>query len=158
MTQVGLTTFVYSPHKRKYIGRPFNINLCQRSIVDESSDAHYFNMNGETIAFLRKHHFDFNHQLKTGLSFYQLSKKSDLRQRCKAFVQKLVRVAAPVKEPTVFQTKGLSLKNQEVMKAHQSELVHFMENDEREEATFKVESALLRQELSRWMHANYGFD
>ena len=44
------------------------------------------------------------------------------------------------------------------MKAHQSELVHFMENDEREEATFKVESALLRQELSRWMHANYGFD
>lgn len=115
VTQVGLTTFVYSAHKRKYIGRPFNINLCQRSIVDESSDAHYFNMNAETIAFLRKHHFDFNHQLKTGLSFYQLSKKADLRQRCKAFVQKLVRVSEPVKEPAVLQTKGLSLKNKEAM-------------------------------------------
>lgn len=33
-----------------------------------------------------------------------------------------------------------------------------MENDEREQATFKIESALLRQELSRWLHANYGFD
>jgi hypothetical protein len=44
------------------------------------------------------------------------------------------------------------------MKAHQAELTHFLENDERSEATFKVESALLRQELSRWMHANYGFD
>ena len=109
---------MYSPHKRKYIGRPFNINLCQRSIVDEASDTHYFNMNGETITFLRKHHFDFNHQLKTGLSFYQLSKKSELRQRCKAFVQKLVRAAEPAKEPAILQTKALSHKNQQAMKAH----------------------------------------
>lgn len=88
LTQVGMTTFVYSPQKKKYVGRPFNINLFRRSIIDENRTDNMFNLNGDTIVFLRKHHFDFNHSMRSGLSYYQLAKKGELERKCKQAICK----------------------------------------------------------------------
>ena len=38
--QVGLTTFRWSSHKGKYIGRPFNFNIFPRSILDNKRNFH----------------------------------------------------------------------------------------------------------------------
>lgn len=60
MTQVGITTFHWSPQKKKYIGRPFNIVIYPRSIVDKDCDDRCFHANADTIQFLVRHEFDFN--------------------------------------------------------------------------------------------------
>lgn len=67
VVQVGLTTFIWSQCKNKYIARPFNILVYPRSIAQEQ-DTH-FHCNADTIQFLNRHCFDFNNVFRHGIPY-----------------------------------------------------------------------------------------
>lgn len=67
VVQVGITTFMWSNCKNKYIGRPFNILVYPRSIVQE--EERHFGANADTIAFLNRHFFDFNKVFRHGIPY-----------------------------------------------------------------------------------------
>lgn len=73
VVQVGLTTFMWSNLKQKYIGRPFNILVFPRSVVGEGhlsgSQITDFHVNADTIGFLNRHCFDFNNVFHHGIPY-----------------------------------------------------------------------------------------
>eukprot|EP00347_Sterkiella_histriomuscorum_P012938 403366643 len=67
--QVGITTFMWSNMKKKYIGRPFNFLVYPRHILQER----YHHANSDTIDFLKRYSFDFNKVFRYGLTTLKLT-------------------------------------------------------------------------------------
>jgi CAF1 family ribonuclease len=61
--QVGITTFIWSSMKKKYIGRPFNFMIYPRSLLKER----FHHVNSDTMDFLNRFHFDFNKAFRHGI-------------------------------------------------------------------------------------------